>query len=76
MSTKDMHVLNFWHAKLSECECAVNRHVSAGEVARYVGQNIGTAKRYLKRLEGEGVVVSNNIRFPNGVFGNVYGVRV
>ncbi len=75
MSTKDMHVLNFWHAKLSEIQCEVGRPVSAGEVARYVGQNIGTAKRYLKRLVGEGVVIENDVLYPNKIEGKNYQVR-
>lgn len=75
MSTKDRHILNFWYAKLSELECEKGRAVSAGELARYIGMNIGTSKRYLMRLVGEGVVVARTAEFPNGVMGNMYKVK-
>ncbi len=74
MTTKDMHVLNFWHAKLSELQEARGRAVSSGELSRYVGQSNGTAKRYLMRLVGEGVVSARTAEFPNGVMGNLYRV--
>jgi DNA-binding MarR family transcriptional regulator len=52
MSTKDFHVLNFWRAALIAC---YKEHgaVSAGQVARHVGQARSTAKKYLDRLVSE-----------------------
>lgn len=75
MTTKDQHILTFWWAKLHECEIAAEKPVSAGEVARYVGQSIGTAKRYLKRLVGEGGATANSVTFPNKVEGVVYATK-
>lgn len=75
MSTKDRHILNFWYAKLSEVQLEQGRAVSAGELARYVGQNTGTAKRYLMRLTEEGVVTVRTDEFPNGVMGKMYKVK-
>lgn len=74
MTTKDRHVLNFWYAKLSEIDGNGKTAVSSGELARYVGMNIGTAKRYLNRLVGEGAVVFTTVTFPNGTEGKKYNV--
>jgi len=74
MSTKDRHILNFWYAKLAEIDGNGKTAVSSGELARYVGMNIGTAKRYLNRLVGEGAVAYTTVVFPNGVEGKKYNV--
>jgi len=74
MTTKEVHVLNFWYAKLSELNCDKGRYVSAGELARYVGQSTTTAKRYIKALLANKVIVWTKQRFPNGVYGKVYHI--
>lgn len=73
VTTKDRHVLEFWYSHLSACIGATGRTVSAGEVARHVGQSIGTAKKYLNRLVGEGAIASYPVEFKNGVVGVHYG---
>lgn len=72
VSTKERHILQFWYTKLSELECDQGGAVSSGELARYVGQSIGTAKRYLNRLVGEGAAGYTTVVFPNGVEGKKY----
>jgi predicted ArsR family transcriptional regulator len=76
VTTKDVHVLSFWHEKMSACTLHYCRSVSAGEVARYVGQSTATAKRYLNRLVGEGAIASEDVIFKNGVKGTVYNAVI
>lgn len=71
---KAQHVLHFWHAKFSELECSVNREVTVGEVARYVGQSRGTAKKYIDMLVKGKHVNKAKKRFPNGTTGYVYSI--
>jgi len=73
VTTKERHVLTFWFDAVSTCINVLNREVSAGEVARHVGQTTPTAKRYLKRLVGEGAITSSKVMFKNGTEGMVYG---
>ena len=73
MTTKDKHVLTFWYNAASACIGAMGRHVSAGEVARHVGQTTPTAKKYLNRLVGEGALSSDRVIFKNKTEGVAYG---
>jgi len=72
MTIKDKHVLTFWYSKLEHLTVNKGEPVSSGELARYVGQSRSTAKKYLQRLMGEGVVTSFQVRYPNGLLGQVY----
>lgn len=72
MSTKEAHVLAFWRAKLRELERERGRPVTAGELARHVGQARSTAARYLKRLSSVDKICSDVVQFPNGMMGLVY----
>jgi len=72
MTIKDKHVLTFWFSKLEHLTASKGEPVSSGELARYVGQSRSTAKKYILRLMGEGAVVSFQVRYPNGLLGQIY----
>lgn len=72
MTEKDKHVLLFWLQKLNAVFAEKGRRVSAGEVARYVGQSTPTAKRYLRKLVAERGALVWQVDFANGVSGWVY----
>jgi len=72
VTIKDRHVLTFWFSKLEHLTADRGQPVSSGELARYVGQSRSTAKKYLLRLMGEGVVTSFQVRYPNGLLGQIY----
>lgn len=74
MTTKDRHVLTFWYQAFMRELSEHNKALSAGHMARAQGQATNTAKRYLKRLVGEGALVELDRQFPNGVWGKVYDV--
>lgn len=72
MSTKEAHLLAFWRAKLKELEREKGRAITAGELAKHVGQARSTAARYLKRLSSVDKIYKDRVLFPNGVMGDVY----
>lgn len=76
MTNKEAHVLTFWHQKLWDCNQAEARYVSAGEVARHVGQSTETAKKYLRRLVKEGGAVTAKRQHPNKLKYDVYHVKL
>jgi len=74
MTTKDKHVLTFWYNLLADEQNEKGRGVSAGEVARRAGMNVGTSKKYLNRLVGEGVATKHAVVFTNKTDGYIYEV--
>jgi len=72
MSTKELHVLQFWLRATKKCFID-NGAVSAGQVGKYVGQSRTTAKKYLDRLVFEGALWVIEEPARNGVMGKVYG---
>lgn len=74
MTTKDKHILTFWYTKLSELNSEQGKPVSAGALAEYVGMARPTAKKYLVRLVGEGVVTTETSLHKNGVDKTTYQV--
>lgn len=74
MTTKDKHVLTFWYQAFMRELSEKNAAISAGHMARAQGQSINTAKKYLKRLVGEGALIETDHVFPNGVLGKLYDV--
>lgn len=74
MTTKEYHLLHFWFAKLSELNCQTGGYVSIGELAKYVGQSRGTAKKYLKALAKSGEAVTEKRKHQNKITYQVYHV--
>lgn len=74
MTTKDKHVLTFWYQAFIRELSEANSAISAGRLARSQGQAVNTAKRYLKRLVGEGAIIEVDHVYPNGVKGKLYDV--
>lgn len=72
MTTKEKHVLTFWYERLLNLQAETGQPVTAGQLARYVGQSRGTAQKYLKRLIGEKAIKSEKVVFPNKVKGFVF----
>jgi len=72
MSTKELFVLKFWHKALIEIY-KKEGVVTAGRLARYVGQSRGTAKKYLDQLVGQKVVWFEDVPWKNGVMSRNYG---
>lgn len=71
---KEQHVLHFWFAKTSEAECQLGRRVTAGEVARYVGQSRSTAQKYMEKLVASKDLIKEKKTFKNGTKGYVYSI--
>jgi len=72
MSTKELHVLQFWLRAAKKCFVDLGA-VSAGQVGKYVGQSRKTAKKYLDRLVSEGALWSVQEPARNGVMATLYG---
>lgn len=72
MTTKEAHVLAFWRAKLKELEREKGRAITAGELAKHVGQARSTASKYLTHLFVEGRIERNETVFPNRTTGFTY----
>lgn len=66
MSTKQHHLLKFWHKALISV-CKERGTASAGEVAKYVGQSRNTAKKYLDLLVVGQVVATEKTYHNNGI---------
>lgn len=74
MTTKDKHVMGFWKDKLIELNKEKGGYVSAGEIARYVGQSRNTAKRYMQKLMANKDVVWTFVASRSGSVATVYHV--
>jgi len=72
MSTKELHILNFWRRALIELY-KKRGVVTAGQLGKHVGQSRTTAKKYLDRLVGEGCVGFEEVPWKNGVMSRNYG---
>lgn len=66
MSTKQHHLLKFWHKALIAV-CKQKGSATAGEVAKYVGQSRNTAKKYLDLLVIGQVVCVEKGTHHNGI---------
>src|SRR3972149_5115476 len=66
MSNKDRHVLDFWWRKLCDLNNEKGAGVTAGELARSVGQSRNTAEKYLKRLKKENGASVTRIKRGSG----------
>jgi response regulator of citrate/malate metabolism len=75
MSTKDRFVLNFWRAALISCY-KENGAVTAGQLAKWVGQSRTTARKYLDRLVEEKCVGFEKCVWTNGLeYKNYYPIK-
>ena len=72
MSTKELHVLKFWHRALIEIY-KKRGVVTAGQLGKSVGQSRTTAKKYLERLVAEKCVWYEDVPWTNGVMSRHYG---
>lgn len=75
MTTKEFHLLHFWYAKLSELNHQTGQYASVGELAKYVGQSRGTARKYLEALKKSGEVVTEKRKHQNKITYQVYRIN-
>lgn len=75
VSTKERFVLNFWRAALIEVYRKQGA-VTAGQLAKHVGQSRTTARKYLDRLVGEKCVGFEECTWTNGLtYKNYYPLK-
>lgn len=76
MSTKEAHTLLYWQRQLKKLNVETQRAVTAGELAKAVGQSVNTAKKWLNSCVAAQLAVSHDWKFKNGVIGKIYAVKV
>jgi len=67
MSTKEMRITWLWLKALESAIPASGGGVSAGAVAKVMGQSRNTAKKYLEMLVLDGQVVSARFKYHTGM---------
>lgn len=72
MSTKEMRITWLWLKALEACIPSSGGGVTAGAVAREMGQSRNTAKKYLDMLVEDGQVVSARYKWHTGMDVVVY----
>lgn len=76
MTIKEAHSIYYWSRQLKKLNVETGRAVTAGELARAVGQSTNTAKKWLNRAVGARMAVSMEWTFPNGTKGMIYAVKM
>lgn len=66
MSTKEYHVLEFWRKALIKC-FKERGPVSAGQVAKSIGQSRTTGKKYLDKLVAAKCAATKKELYKTGV---------
>lgn len=67
MSTKETRITWLWLKALEACIPSYGGGVSAGTVAREMGQSRNTAKKYLDMLVADGQVVTARYKWHTGM---------
>jgi len=72
VTLKQSHLYDFWWNKLLSLCAQKGEAVTAGELARFVGQSRATCQKYLNILRKEKAVSSGKVPHWNGVKKTVY----
>ncbi len=72
MSKKNIRIAWLWLKALESCIPSVGGGVTAGTVAREMGQSRNTAKKYLEMLVDDGQVISARYKWHTGMDVVVY----
>jgi len=72
MTTKEYHVLKFWYEQLEKCVAECNAPVSAGTLAKAVGQSRATALKYMSKLVHGRSVIAHKVIHVNGMNATLY----
>ncbi len=72
MSTKQYRILRAWYDALSDCCNQKGAWVSAGEVAKKMGESRNTSKKYLSQLVNGRSAVAHKVIHVNGMEATLY----
>jgi len=72
MSAKNMRISWLWLQALMSCIPSSGGGVTAGTVAKAMGQSRNTAKKYLDMLERDGQVVKATYKWHTGMDVHIY----